>query len=84
MVSRIRRGVRVFTGGRDHLTHRLLELLGTPQRVALALAGAQAALCVLGFVLFDSTIVTIFGAATAYVAARRGDDRRARVAVRAC
>ena len=35
--------------------------------VALTLAGAQAALCVLGFLLFDSTIVTVFSAATAYV-----------------
>jgi UDP-GlcNAc:undecaprenyl-phosphate GlcNAc-1-phosphate transferase len=67
VVSRVRRGVGVFTGGRDHLTHRLLNLLGTPQMVALTLAGAQAALCALGFVLFDSTIVTVFGAATGYV-----------------
>jgi UDP-GlcNAc:undecaprenyl-phosphate GlcNAc-1-phosphate transferase len=65
--SRIRRGESVLTGGRDHLTHRLLDLMGTPQRVALALAGAQAALCLLGFLLFDSTIVTVFAAATAYV-----------------
>jgi hypothetical protein len=35
--------------------------------VALTLAGAQTALCVLGFVLFDSTIVTVFSAATGYV-----------------
>jgi UDP-GlcNAc:undecaprenyl-phosphate/decaprenyl-phosphate GlcNAc-1-phosphate transferase len=65
--SRLRRGVGVFTGGRDHLTHRLLDLVGTPQNVALALAGAQAALCALGFILFDSTIVTVFSAAAAYV-----------------
>jgi UDP-GlcNAc:undecaprenyl-phosphate GlcNAc-1-phosphate transferase len=65
--SRIRRGVSVLTGGRDHLTHRLLAYLGTPQRVALALAGAQAALCAVGFVLYDSTIVTVFSVATAYV-----------------
>jgi UDP-GlcNAc:undecaprenyl-phosphate GlcNAc-1-phosphate transferase len=65
--SRMRRGAGVFTGGRDHLTHRLLDLLGTPQSVALALAGAQAALCVLGFLLYDSTIVTVFAASTGYV-----------------
>jgi UDP-GlcNAc:undecaprenyl-phosphate/decaprenyl-phosphate GlcNAc-1-phosphate transferase len=65
--SRLRRGAGLFTGGRDHLTHRLLDLLGTPQNVALALGGAQAALCMLGFLLFDSTIVTVFTAATAYV-----------------
>jgi UDP-GlcNAc:undecaprenyl-phosphate GlcNAc-1-phosphate transferase len=67
VVSRVRRGVGVLTGGRDHLTHRLLKLLGTPQMVALALAGAQAVLCVLGFLLFDSTIVTVFSAASGYV-----------------
>ena len=67
VVSRVRRGVGVLTGGRDHLTHRLLKLVGTPQMVALTLAGAQAALCALGFLLFDSTIVTVFSAATGYV-----------------
>jgi UDP-GlcNAc:undecaprenyl-phosphate GlcNAc-1-phosphate transferase len=67
VVSRVRRGSGVFTGGRDHLTHRLLTLLGSPQIVALTLAGAQATLCLLGFLLFDSTIVTVFSAATAYV-----------------
>jgi len=67
VVSRVRRGVGVLTGGRDHLTHRLLRLLGTPQMVALTLAGAQAALCMLGFLLFDSTIVTVFSAASGYV-----------------
>ncbi len=35
IVSRRRRGVSVFSGGRDHLTHRLLAKLGTPRRVAL-------------------------------------------------
>jgi UDP-GlcNAc:undecaprenyl-phosphate/decaprenyl-phosphate GlcNAc-1-phosphate transferase len=67
VVSRVRRGAGLFTGGRDHLTHRLLTLAGTPRKVAFILAGAQASLCALGFVLYDSTIVTVFGAATAYV-----------------
>ena len=65
--SRLRRGAGLFTGGRDHLTHRLLDLLGTPQNVALVLGGAQAALCAVGILLFDSTIVTVFSVATAYV-----------------
>jgi UDP-GlcNAc:undecaprenyl-phosphate/decaprenyl-phosphate GlcNAc-1-phosphate transferase len=65
--SRVRRGVGVFTGGRDHLTHRVLTAVGTPRKVAVALAGAQAALCGIGFLLYDSTIVTVFAAATAYV-----------------
>ena len=42
IVSRLRRRVPVLSGGRDHLTHRLLEALGSCRRVALALAGAQA------------------------------------------
>lgn len=45
VVSRLRREVGVFSGGRDHLTHRLLTRLGSTRRVALALAGSQAALC---------------------------------------
>jgi UDP-GlcNAc:undecaprenyl-phosphate GlcNAc-1-phosphate transferase len=65
--SRLRRGAGLFTGGRDHLTHRLLRIIGTPQKVALVLGGAQAALCAAGILLFDSTIVTVFSAATAYV-----------------
>jgi len=44
-LSRTRRGVTLLSGGRDHLTHRLLPALGSPRRVALALAGAQGALC---------------------------------------
>jgi UDP-GlcNAc:undecaprenyl-phosphate GlcNAc-1-phosphate transferase len=67
VVSRVRRGIGVFTGGRDHLSHRLLDLLRTPQLVALALAAGQAALCALGFLLYNSTIVTVFSASTAYV-----------------
>lgn len=48
--SRSRRGVSVLTGGRDHLTHRLLLVLHTPRRVALVLALAQAGLCSLAIV----------------------------------
>lgn len=44
-VSRLRRGVTVLTGGRDHLTHRLLGRLGSPQAVAACLAVVQLALC---------------------------------------
>jgi UDP-GlcNAc:undecaprenyl-phosphate GlcNAc-1-phosphate transferase len=39
--SRLRRGAHVLSGGRDHLTHRLLDQLGTARRVAFALAAAQ-------------------------------------------
>jgi UDP-GlcNAc:undecaprenyl-phosphate GlcNAc-1-phosphate transferase len=47
VISRRRRGLSVLTGGRDHLTHRLLAKLGTPRRVALALAFVQAAVVAL-------------------------------------
>jgi len=43
-VSRHRRGVPLVTGGRDHLSHRLLGALGSPRRVALALGIAQTGL----------------------------------------
>ena len=49
-VSRIRRRVTLVTGGRDHLTHRLLLVLHSPRAVALALASAQAALCALAII----------------------------------
>ncbi|MGI8559316.1 MAG: glycosyltransferase family 4 protein [Solirubrobacteraceae bacterium] len=42
--SRRRRGISLLQGGRDHLTHRLLRGLGSPQRVALVLVAAQVAL----------------------------------------
>jgi len=45
VISRRRRGVTLLTGGRDHLTHRLLGIVGSPQRVAATLAIAQLSLC---------------------------------------
>jgi UDP-GlcNAc:undecaprenyl-phosphate GlcNAc-1-phosphate transferase len=53
IVSRRRRGAGLFIGGRDHLTHRLCGRLGTPRRVALALAGGQALLLAAGAGLFE-------------------------------
>jgi UDP-GlcNAc:undecaprenyl-phosphate GlcNAc-1-phosphate transferase len=53
IVSRKRRGVGICTGGRDHLTHRLRARLGSPRRVAMALATGQAFLCGAGAVLFE-------------------------------
>jgi len=44
-VSRTRRGVTIVTGGRDHLTHRLLVALRSPRTVAMTLAVVQAVLC---------------------------------------
>ncbi len=43
--SRLRRGVPLVTGGRDHLTHRLLLRLHNPRAVAATVALLQALLC---------------------------------------
>jgi UDP-GlcNAc:undecaprenyl-phosphate/decaprenyl-phosphate GlcNAc-1-phosphate transferase len=51
IASRLRRRVPVLSGGRDHLSHRLLAGLGSCRRVAVALAGAQAVLSGLAIVL---------------------------------
>jgi UDP-N-acetylmuramyl pentapeptide phosphotransferase/UDP-N-acetylglucosamine-1-phosphate transferase/tetratricopeptide (TPR) repeat protein len=44
-ISRRRAGVSLWTGGRDHLTHRLQTRLGSARTVALSLGATQAALC---------------------------------------
>ncbi|MFL5866236.1 MAG: O-antigen ligase family protein, partial [Thermoleophilaceae bacterium] len=41
LISRRRARVPLLSGGSDHLTHRLLTRLGSPRRVALALAAVQ-------------------------------------------
>ena len=51
--SRIRRGVPLVTGGRDHLTHRILLALGSPRRVAATLAVLQATLCGMAIVGYE-------------------------------
>ena len=45
VISRRRRGVPLLTGGRDHLTHRLLAMTGSPRTVAAMLATLQLGLC---------------------------------------
>jgi UDP-GlcNAc:undecaprenyl-phosphate/decaprenyl-phosphate GlcNAc-1-phosphate transferase len=42
IVSRRRRHIPLLTGGRDHLTHRTRQRMGTARRVALVLGSAQA------------------------------------------
>jgi UDP-GlcNAc:undecaprenyl-phosphate GlcNAc-1-phosphate transferase len=51
VVSRLRRGAGVFTGGRDHLTHRLRAKLGSARRVAAVLGASQAFFVGVGAVL---------------------------------
>lgn len=59
VVSRRRRGIPLVTGGRDHLTHRLLARLGSTRRVAAALALGQAALSASAIVGHSGGRVTI-------------------------
>ena len=68
VISRIRRGVSVFTGGRDHLTHRLLHWLGTPRTVAIVLGCTQAVLSLVGLALFQAPEATVLGGAGVYIA----------------
>jgi len=51
IVSRRRRGVGVFVGGRDHMTHRLFLVLDSERLVAGTLAGGQGTLCVVAVIL---------------------------------
>jgi UDP-GlcNAc:undecaprenyl-phosphate GlcNAc-1-phosphate transferase len=64
IVSRRRRRVQLLTGGRDHLTHRLLAILGTSRRVAAILAVVQLGLC--GLALAAASLT---GAAVLWIAA---------------
>jgi len=51
VVSRLRRGAGIFTGGRDHLTHRLRAKIGSARGVAVVLGSSQAALSICGALL---------------------------------
>ncbi len=65
ILSRLRRRVPVLSGGRDHVTHRIFSRVASTRRVALALAGAQAALCgaaLVATVSDDGTLALIFAA----------------------
>jgi UDP-GlcNAc:undecaprenyl-phosphate GlcNAc-1-phosphate transferase len=69
VVSRLRGRAQVLSGGRDHITHRLLAIVGSERKVALVLAVAQAALCGLSIALFQLDQATVVLAAAAYLAA---------------
>lgn len=72
VVSRLRRGAPVFSGDRTHLTHRLLALFGSEQRVALVLGLAQATLCGLSIALFQLDQSAVVAATAAYIVAGAG------------
>jgi UDP-GlcNAc:undecaprenyl-phosphate GlcNAc-1-phosphate transferase len=68
-ISRHRRGLPVWRGGRDHLTHRLRTRLPSARAVALVLGVAQAACCALAIGVEQSGHTAIFLAAGACVVA---------------
>jgi UDP-GlcNAc:undecaprenyl-phosphate/decaprenyl-phosphate GlcNAc-1-phosphate transferase len=63
VVSRTRRGVSLATGGRDHLTHRLLTKAGSARIVALTLVGAQAIVATVAVTALHAGRTTIVVAA---------------------
>lgn len=86
-ISRFRRGVGIFTGGRDHMTHRLLLHLGSERHVAGVLALGQAAMCAIAVTLSgteNAAVVAIAATLTMFatVAARTAIDPLARLAGR--
>lgn len=66
-VSRRRRGISFLTGGRDHLTHRLLTRLHSPRSVAASLAVAQAALSALAIFVTERGTTSIVASAAVFV-----------------
>jgi UDP-GlcNAc:undecaprenyl-phosphate/decaprenyl-phosphate GlcNAc-1-phosphate transferase len=67
--SRSRGGRPVLSGGRDHLTHRLRALLGTPRLVAFALATIQAGLCLAAVLLAETPVAWVVLIGSAYICA---------------
>jgi UDP-GlcNAc:undecaprenyl-phosphate GlcNAc-1-phosphate transferase len=72
-ISRTRAGRPLLSGGRDHLTHRLMRRLRTPRKVALALAATQMTVCGVtiavasageGWVLLAGLLGVVFGGVT--------------------
>jgi len=67
VISRYRRGTGVLSGGRDHSTHRLLALLGTPRRVCGLLAAATALLCGLAYAMHQMSEPAILLSTGVYI-----------------
>ncbi len=64
-LSRTRRGVSLMTGGRDHLTHRVLLKVNTPRRVGALLAVGQGCLCGLAIAGYELGAGAVIGFAFA-------------------
>jgi UDP-GlcNAc:undecaprenyl-phosphate GlcNAc-1-phosphate transferase len=69
IVSRLRQGIPILTGGRDHVTHRTRQLVRTARAVALTLGGAQAAISAGALVAIAAGPGTVAGVVALYVAA---------------
>jgi UDP-GlcNAc:undecaprenyl-phosphate/decaprenyl-phosphate GlcNAc-1-phosphate transferase len=69
VISRRRGGRPLLSGGRDHLTHRLRAVLGSPRQVALTLATAQAGLCLTAVLLVQAPVAWVVVVGIAYVSA---------------
>jgi UDP-GlcNAc:undecaprenyl-phosphate GlcNAc-1-phosphate transferase len=67
IISRLRRGVPVLSGGRDHITHRILAKTGSTNSVAVALAGGQAFFSILAIILLGLEAEPAFAGAGASV-----------------
>jgi UDP-GlcNAc:undecaprenyl-phosphate GlcNAc-1-phosphate transferase len=67
VISRHRRGAPILSGGRDHLTHRLMRTVRSERRVALILAAGQALLCALAFGLHELGPEEAIAASAAYL-----------------
>jgi UDP-GlcNAc:undecaprenyl-phosphate GlcNAc-1-phosphate transferase len=63
--SRTRRGVTLVTGGRDHLSHRILLALHSPRSVAAVLAVGQGVLCSFAIVGYELGTEAVAGLALA-------------------
>ncbi|MGH2957376.1 MAG: MraY family glycosyltransferase [Solirubrobacterales bacterium] len=68
VVSRYKRRLPILQGGRDHVTHRLLTGVGSPQKVCLVLGLTQALLSGLAIALHQLSAAQASAAAIAYCA----------------
>jgi UDP-GlcNAc:undecaprenyl-phosphate GlcNAc-1-phosphate transferase len=69
VVSRMRRGIPLLTGGRDHLTHRTGRILQNARGVAVALGSVQVVISALAIVALEGGSRAIVGAVSVYLLA---------------
>jgi len=60
LTARLRRGVPMLTGGRDHLTHWILAQVGSARGTTAIVALVQAALAGLAIATVEESISTVF------------------------